>query len=87
MLIANGTTQFVGRAVAGGPTNLIACIGLETSDDTPLLPVLDLRRWMSAWLSASSDSGCVGRSMRRETATESEDADSQADHPHYEGQN
>jgi len=40
MLIANETTQFVGPPATARPTNLIAHIGLEASDDTQLVPVL-----------------------------------------------
>jgi len=46
MLIANETTQFVGPAATACPTNLIAHIGMEASDDTPLTPVLTLVAWV-----------------------------------------
>jgi protein TonB len=45
-VIANETTQFVGRAVAGHPTNLITHIGFELNDDTPLAPVLTFVAWV-----------------------------------------
>ena len=46
MLIANETTQFVGPQSTARPTNLIAHIGMEASDDTPLIPVLTLVDWV-----------------------------------------
>ena len=46
MLIANETTQFVGPPATARPTNLIAHIGLEASDDTQLVPVLTFVVWM-----------------------------------------
>jgi protein TonB len=44
-VIAPETTQFVGRPAIARPTNLIAHIGMEASDDTPLAPVLTFVAW------------------------------------------
>lgn len=45
-MIANETTQFVGPPATARPTNLIAHIGMEASDDTPLAPVLTFVAWV-----------------------------------------
>jgi hypothetical protein len=45
-VIANETTQFVGRTATAPPTNLMAHIGFEPNDDTPLAPVLTFVAWV-----------------------------------------
>ncbi len=46
MVIATGTTQVVGSPTAARPTNLMAHIGFEPNDDTPLAPVLTFVVWV-----------------------------------------
>ncbi len=45
-MIANETSQLVGHAVTSRPTNLMAHIGFEPNDNTPLVPVLTFVGWV-----------------------------------------
>ena len=45
-MITNETTRFVGQPATACPTNLMAHIGFEPNDDTPLAPVLTFVAWV-----------------------------------------